>query len=566
MTTTSTSNTNDINYCYDLIDSLKSLIENNKQSSGGHISETSDGRGHMTPIRTGIDSIAVSELLNEVLIGGKIKKIAHSENKKLISSFYKTLQDIYIELEKLSFGFTPEIEGLLKQIRSSFAKALPNEDLTKKEIEDNIKIIHNREQNNRDKNKRNEENRKIKEIITGNITKISILLLGVALCYLWGKTILLIYVLIICVGLLTGIISQLRNKTKNEKDTLKPVNKTHKTSNQTDEESLQECFKLIQSLSSITETYSEIEACHFNEKGEATRFQETINVEKASHFFKDVLTGDTIKTIANSKKQDLISDFYKTLQEVLYKIETSRGSIDGLPDLLKQIRNSFCIALPDGNKTKIENNIQIIQEQEINKRNNVQKSNNQPLKANAVKNNRSYLPNEIIDIAFKIGAQTYSNFLTSFKANAKDYGKVSKFEIDLYSFFICDMLSYSVYKSEKLRAEILNTFLRRINDKYTVLLSGNSSVIKIRLEKYFKTYTMILNQSSENNGFKSIEEQLLYVLLNTSQETQIQENYAPKPQDMFEKMTNTKRFIVQHNEYFNGLFEELERKVSNYAP
>ncbi|MDM8160831.1 hypothetical protein QUH73_13490 [Labilibaculum sp. K2S] len=434
---TTTSNTNDINDYYDLIDSLKSLIENNKQSSGGHISETSDGRGHMTPIRTGIDNIAVSELLNEVLIGGQIKKIAHSENKKLISSFYQTLQDLYIELEKLSFGFTPEIKVLLEQIRSSFAHALPNEDLTKKEIEDNIKIIHNREQDNRDKNILNEENRKIKEIITGNITKISILLLGVALCYLWGKTMLLIYVLIICIGLLVGIISQLRNKPK------RPNAKKTKSSENTPPK---------------------------------TRIQKT---KENNHRQK-----------ADSKK----------------------------------------------NGVRTEN-----------------------------KNSR-FLPNEIINIAFKIGEQTYSNFLTSFKSNKNDYGLVSKLEVDLYSFFICDMLSYSIHKNEKLRAVVLNTFLRRISDKYSVLLNGNSSVIKVRLEDYFKTYKMIRNQSIVNNGFKSLEEQLLYVLQNTEQETQIQERYAPIPQNAFEKMNNTKMFMMHHNEYFNRLFEELERKVSNYAP
>jgi hypothetical protein len=219
------SNNESQNQCNDLIDLLESLVKKYKETTGGQISTRPDGRVHMSPIRAGINEKKVIEVLSEVLIEGKVKKIAESENQMLISKFYVTLQNLYIDLEKLSFGFTDEIKILLKLIRNSFAKTLPKGNITKAEIEKNIQIIHNQEiikyekqKLQKEEYKFQEEEKQIKEIINDNIIKIVVLLLGFALCYFFGTTVLLIYVTVICIVLFAGIISQLNIRSKNRKD------------------------------------------------------------------------------------------------------------------------------------------------------------------------------------------------------------------------------------------------------------------------------------------------------------------------------------------------------------
>lgn len=415
--------------CFTLIRNLDSISNIYGEAKPSRFDEN----GQVSSFYITINVDEASLFLNDVLIGGQVKRIAESNNQVLISDFYKTLQKVYTEVEN-SRIYSNILQGLLMQIRDSFCKALPANNKTKIEIENNVQIISERGKNINADNKITEKPQKAKEIITDNIVKISVLLFGLALCYMWGKTILLIYVLIICLGLLAGVFSQLKNRSK--------------------------------------------------------------------------------------------------------KIEKTKGT--------------------DNTQPKVQP-----QKKEVN--HNRPKSDFHQKVAIARKDNNSSLPNEIINISFKIGEQVYSNFLTSFKINKDDYGVVSKLEADLYSFFICDMLSYSIYKNEKLRADILNAFLIRINDKYTFLVSGNINLIKARLENYFKTYKSILDKSSETNGFKSIEQHLLYILLNTSKQTQIQEDYIFRPNDMFERVISTKRFLMRHNEYLKCFLEELKKTASNYT-
>ena len=104
-----TSNTNDFNDCYEVISLLETLVDTHAEKSGGEVNINSDGsKIHISPTSTYINRAKVTEVLNEILIGGLIREIGCSGNQKLISKFYKTLQNLYADLEQLGYRYTDE--------------------------------------------------------------------------------------------------------------------------------------------------------------------------------------------------------------------------------------------------------------------------------------------------------------------------------------------------------------------------------------------------------------------------------------------------------------------------
>ncbi|GEM_PF-3486964 len=143
-----------------------------------------------------------------------------------------------------------------------------------------------------------------------------------------------------------------------------------KKSNNSENDSLLDCFELIQDLESISTTYLILVPCSFDQDGrEKGLYYTSIDDEKASIFLNEVLICGQIKRIADSNNHNLISKFYKAVQIAQSEVNKCRYPSKSLQNLITQIRDSFYQALPYDNITKIEieKNIQIEQEKEKNK-------------------------------------------------------------------------------------------------------------------------------------------------------------------------------------------------------
>lgn len=175
------------------------------------------GRGYL---RFTLEGDKLLNYLNEVLIGGYVKKITQSNNEELISNFYYTFQEKHKKINGYSsVSYSSEINSILNQIKDSLFIALPNGDKIKKIIESNDKIKEEHDKEKSKKNILNEMKKEIKDKIIEISIFISILIIGLALCYVFNKAVFLVYTLIISCGLLYSVISNTRRiKNITEKD------------------------------------------------------------------------------------------------------------------------------------------------------------------------------------------------------------------------------------------------------------------------------------------------------------------------------------------------------------
>lgn len=408
------------------------------------------------------------------------------------------------------------------------------------------------------------------------------------------------------------------------------------TTNNLTDKSFQDCINLINSLDSITETYSEAKPCRFNEKGEVTSLKFGVDEKKVSHFLNEILIDGLIKIIADSNNQELVSKFYKTLQNVYGKLESQRfGFSDNVKNLLEQIRSSFYTALPNGNNTKneIEHNIQIIENRNKNNKENnkytverktrkdaisenlfkiallvlagilyllwggkvliaylsilclgltigiFQQLRNKPKKIkrkvadSKIPKKTSIIPavtktekltkrQEIIQISIQFGDVIYESFITSFNQDANNFGLVTKFECEMYAFFLCDMFSFGHHKSESLRAKLIEEYFQEdVLKRYANIVQGKEAdeAIQYRLQAYFEQYKSFRNELSTSNKTKNnLEKYLLFLLENTKGIKIIHKTYPISIGNAFEKTISTVTFL---DKYKNNL-EDVINKIN----
>lgn len=131
---------------------------------------------------------------------------------------------------------------------------------------------------------------------------------------------------------------------------------------------IQDCIEIIDLLGNIHEKYTIAKPARFDEQGNSQSLHISFDEEKICSFLKQVVNNGFISKIANSDNQELISKFYKSLQNIYEILQRQVGGISkDSENVLIKMRSSFCSELPADNITKaeIEQNIQKIEKRRI---------------------------------------------------------------------------------------------------------------------------------------------------------------------------------------------------------
>lgn len=131
---------------------------------------------------------------------------------------------------------------------------------------------------------------------------------------------------------------------------------------------IQDCIEIIDLLGNIHEKYTIAKPARFDEQGNPQSLHISFDEEKICSFLNQVVTNGFISKIANSDNQELISKFYKTLQNLYEVLQRQIGGISkGSEDILIEMRSTLYTELPADNITKaeIEQNIQKIEKRRI---------------------------------------------------------------------------------------------------------------------------------------------------------------------------------------------------------
>lgn len=131
---------------------------------------------------------------------------------------------------------------------------------------------------------------------------------------------------------------------------------------------IQDCIEIIDLLGNIHEKYTIVKPARFDEQGNSQSLHVSFDEEKICSFLNQVVNNGFISKIANLDNQELISKFYKSLQNLYEILQRQVGGISkDSENILIEMRSAFCTELPADNNTKaeIEQNIQKIEKRRI---------------------------------------------------------------------------------------------------------------------------------------------------------------------------------------------------------